>query len=182
MKYKRRRIRSRGLADLAVPLAIISFIIFFSGNSAYITGLLTVLGVILLFFLMKHLANWKKMRPLHISGVDKMSGTEFEHFIAKLLRKQGYQVREIGGYEDYGVDLIASRDSHRYAVQIKRWNQEVGVNAVRSAVAGVKFHKCTKAVVITNHYFTKRAKSLAEANGCKLIDRDELANQLRAIA
>ena len=182
MKYKRSRRRSRDLAGLAGPLMIIALYIFYSGNSGYITLFLTVLGGLLLYSLMKHLAYRKKMWPLLISGVDKMSGIEFEHFIAGLLRKQGYQVREIGGYEDFGVDLIASRGQHRYAVQIKRWNQEVGVDAVRSAVTGVKFHKCTKAVVITNHYFTKRAKSLAEANDCKLIDRDELANQLRTTA
>ncbi|MEX1248311.1 MAG: restriction endonuclease [Anaerolineales bacterium] len=122
------------------------------------------------------------MRPLHISGVDDMSGTEFEHFIAKLLRKQGYQVQEIGGFEDYGIDLIASRGEQKYAVQAKRWSSEVGVDAVRAAVTGVKYHGCTKAVVITNNYFSQRAIALADVNDCKLINRDELASEIRKAA
>ena len=182
MKPKRNRRRSRGLAEWAGPLSVMAFIVYYSGNSRYTAAFVIALGGILLYLLIRHLAYLKKMRPLTISGVDKMSGPEFEHFVARLLRKQGYQVHEIGGYEDFGVDVIASRGQHRYAVQIKRWNQEVGIDAVRSVVTGVKYHDCTKAVVITNHYFTERAKSLAKVNECKLIDRDELANQLRAAA
>ncbi|MCW5873213.1 MAG: restriction endonuclease [Anaerolineales bacterium] len=118
-------------------------------------------------------------RPLDIHGVDEMSGTEFERFVAHLLKSQGYSVEHIGGYDDFGVDLIASRGGRKHAIQVKRWKQPVGVDAIRAAVAGMAFHKCDRAVVITNSKFSWRAQKLAEANNCKLIDRTVLAEQIR---
>lgn len=119
------------------------------------------------------------MQPIHISGVDGMKGTEFEHFVANLLRSQGYQVQNIGGMEDFGVDLIATRNQLKFAIQIKRWNREVDMSAIRAIVAGKSHFRCNKAVVITNNYFSRRAKSLAKSNDCLLIDRDKLAKQIQ---
>jgi restriction system protein len=112
-----------------------------------------------------------------------MAGKEFETYVAWLLRRQGYRVEEIGGYEDMGVDLVATNTKGiRHAIQVKCWNaREVDMNAVRAAIAGVAIHNCQRAVVITNNYFTRKAKELAEANNCKLIDRDTLADQINRL-
>ncbi len=84
----------------------------------------------------------------------------------------------MGGFNDMGIDLIATNTRGKYAVQIKRWKREVGMDAIRAAVAGRAHFQCDRAFVITNNYFTTRAKLLAKSNDCRLIDRDELAKQL----
>ena len=112
-----------------------------------------------------------------------MSGQEFEAYVAWLLRQQGYRVEEVGGYEDMGVDLIATTArGTRIAVQVKRWNaREVDMDAIRAVFAGKAMHNCQGALVITNNYFTHRAKKLAGANKCKLIDRDALADEINKL-
>jgi restriction system protein len=109
-----------------------------------------------------------------------MSGVEFERFVAKLLTHQGYVVKRIGGLDDFGVNLIASRGDRRHAIQVKRWNQPVTIEAVRAAIAGMNFHRCDRAVVITNSDFTKPAKDLAQGTNCRLIDREMLAEEIKA--
>ncbi|MCW5878721.1 MAG: restriction endonuclease [Anaerolineales bacterium] len=132
-------------------------------------------------------ALWQRARrhqnPV-MAQVDKMSGQEFEDFVSGMLRRQGYKVESVGGYEDMGIDLIATNAKGiRHAVQAKCWNaREVDMSAVRAAVAGCQVHNCHKAVVITNNYFTRRAIMLAEKNDCKLIDRDVLEKELRKLS
>lgn len=119
-------------------------------------------------------------RPLGISGVDEMNGTEFEILVQHLLTSQGYQVKRVGGKNDLGIDLIASNNRHKHAIQVKRWNTPVGMDAIRAAVAGKVHYQCDRAVVITNSSFSWRAKKLASANECALIDRNKLATHIRA--
>ncbi len=119
-----------------------------------------------------------------MAQVDKMTGQEFEDFVADLLRRQGYQVKSVGGYEDMGIDLVATNPQGiRHAIQAKCWNaRQVDMSAVRAAVARRQVHNCHKSVVITNNYFTRRAISLAQKNDCKLIDREVLDRELRKLA
>lgn len=179
------RRRRKAKSDLPELLWNVIFIIGvgFASNIPWLRGLAFILiAVGALFIAWRLIRYFKITRPLNIHGVDEMSGPEFERFVAKLLSRQDYEVRQIGGYDDYGVDLIASRGGRSHAIQVKRWKQLVGVDAVRAAVAGMALHKCDRAVVITNSKFTWRAQKLAKANNCKLIDRNVLAEQIRAHA
>lgn len=115
------------------------------------------------------------VKTIDLSGVDKMTGTEFEKYIGEILKSQGYKIQLTAGSHDYGVDIIARQDNTKIAVQLKRYSSSVGRSAISDAVAGLAHYKCNKSMVITNHYFTKEAKILAESNNCELINRDELA-------
>ena len=45
-----------------------------------------------------------------LRAIDRMSGTEFEEFVAAQLRIAGYSVAPTASTGDYGVDLIAKKD------------------------------------------------------------------------
>jgi restriction system protein len=77
---------------------------------------------------------------------------------------------------DLGVDLIASNDTSKIAIQAKRYESKVSRRAISDAVAGMRHYKCNRAMVITNNYFTPDAIKLAKSAGCMLIDRDVLAD------
>jgi restriction system protein len=139
-----------------------------------------LVGIVIVILAWRAVRYFRITRPLSISQVDSMSGVEFERFIAKLLTHQGYVVKRIGGLDDFGVDLIASRGDRTHAIQVKRWSQPVTIEAVRAAIAGMNFHRCDRAVVITNSEFTKPAKDLARGTNCRLIDREMLAEEIRA--
>jgi restriction system protein len=118
----------------------------------------------------------KALRALQIAHIDAMTGEEFEEYVAELLRFQGYKTRMTPRSGDYGVDVIASKDGIKTAVQIKRYSKKLDQKPIREAVTGmaVRQYGCTKAMVITNSTFTKAAKFVADESGCVLVDREKL--------
>lgn len=114
-----------------------------------------------------------------LRAIDRMSGTEFEEFVAAQLRVAGYSVTPTASTGDYGVDLIAKKDGARMAVQCKRLAKAVGVAAVQQVVAGALHHGCNRTVVVTNQTFTKAARQLAGTHHCRLVGRPQVQSWTR---
>ena len=110
-------------------------------------------------------------RATGLDRIDIMSGIEFEHFVAAVLRGAGYAVSATKATGDFGVDLIAVKNGLRTAVQCKRNARPIGVAAVQQAVAGAKLHRCSATMVVSNYAYTRAAQELALVNDCSLIDR-----------
>jgi restriction system protein len=120
----------------------------------------------------------RKIRALSLSEIDLMNGTEFELYLDRLLTFHGYQVTHTGAAGDQGCDLLLQKDGRRIACQAKRYRKRVTNDAVAEAVASKAYHGCDDAMVIASSSFTKGARVLAEANRCRLIDREELAEMI----
>jgi restriction system protein len=139
--------------------------------------LFLVIGFINLF----RISFWKnreknKNLKLQIEAVDRMSGEEFEVYLADLFSDYGYKVYLTGASGDQGCDLILRRGGELVAVQAKRYRGYVGNDAVREAYAAKRHYNATAAVVVTNSYFSRQAYELSVTTGVYLIDRDELMN------
>lgn len=119
----------------------------------------------------------KALRALEISHIDVMKGEEFEAYVAELLRFRGYKTHMTPRSGDYGVDIVASKDGVKTAVQIKRYSKKLDQKPIREAVTGmaVRQYGCTKAMVVTNSTFTQAATFLAAESGCELVDREKLS-------
>lgn len=117
----------------------------------------------------------KKFMGIQIADIDSMTGIEFEQYLQKLLTSQGYSVHMTQASGDLGVDLVASRDGDKIAIQAKRYNTRVSRHAISDAVAGMYHYDCNKTMVITSNYFSPGAVALAQSTECILIDRDTLA-------
>jgi len=113
--------------------------------------------------------------------IDTMSGVEFERYIAKVLKSRGCTEVSLTEQYDLGVDIIAKKDGVRWGIQAKRWNNQVGIDAVRQAVAALKKYNCNQAMVITNsrYGYSAPARELARSNNCVLIDRKTLVKWTR---
>ncbi len=118
----------------------------------------------------------KKFRAIQIANIDTMTGIEFEYYLQKLLASRGFSVHVTKVSGDLGVDLIASSNSDKFAIQAKRYSTKVSRRAISDAVAAMSYYGCNKAVVITNNFFTPDAVKLAQTTGCILIDRNVLAD------
>lgn len=184
-----------GLAVGAIVFCIgVDFIFSFTGwlrnsfgLSSEFTGNLTnfallalaaliFIGIPIILIARYNAAIEKKYRGIKIANIDAMTGIEFELYLQKLLANQGYTVLTTQVSGDLGVDLVASKNSDKIAIQAKRYNTKVSRRAVSDAVAGMYHYGCNKAMVITNYYFSPGAIALAHSTGCVLIDRDILAN------
>jgi restriction system protein len=139
------------------------------------TGANVPLSIIVFLLLVLLIYTFKKPGARTLNQIDLMPGEEFEHLVAQLLKRQGYQAEVTKSSGDLGVDVVARHGQDRIAVQVKRQEKPVSRRAVSDAVAGMPAYECTAAMVVTNNYFTDGAKSLADLHGCELADRDTLA-------
>ncbi len=113
--------------------------------------------------------------------IDKMGGEEFEDCIAELLKLKGYiKVITTPSTGDHGVDIIAERDSIKYAIQCKRYAKKVGNKSVQEVYSGKAFYDADVAIVITNNYFTDQAKQEARKLEVKLWDRRKVERLLNS--
>ena len=130
-------------------------------------------GIGVLWFIWKR--QWLRWRALQIADIDNMTGFEFERYLIEVLKDRGYsQVEQTAASGDFGVDILYSEGSIRYAAQVKRYKGLVGIEALYQSTGGRDFYKANQAVVITNSYFTVAAQTMATRANIQLIDRDEL--------
>lgn len=113
-----------------------------------------------------------------IDELGKLSGFDFEKFIAGLFEKTGYTVEITKKTGDQGADIIITKNGVSTAVQAKRYSGKVGNKAVQEVVAAMKYYDCDEAMVITTAEFTKSAFELARINKVQLIDKEGLKQLL----
>lgn len=111
--------------------------------------------------------------------IDRMKGEEFEAFLKDVYERLGYTVEITKKSGDQGIDLIIKKHFKRIGVQVKRYSGSVGNSAVQEAVAGKRYYKLDKVLVITNRLFTRSAKELARVNKVELIERDGLKKLIK---
>ncbi len=114
---------------------------------------------------------------LQITNVDTMDPFQFEHYVAELLKLQGFQdIVVTQSSNDWGADIIAQRGAVKYAIQVKRWTKNVTERAIYEAQIGMRHYQCPACMVITNSDFTPRARELAQEYNCMLVDGRTLAS------
>lgn len=116
-----------------------------------------------------------------INRIDKMTGVEFERYLAELFRQLGYSVSQTRITGDYGADLLLLKDGMKSVVQAKRYKKKLDQTPVREAVASKAYYNCQTAFVVTNSTFTRAAYELARVNGVSLWDRNRLISVILSI-
>lgn len=112
--------------------------------------------------------------------IDNMDGLSFEAFCADILAKNGFcDIEVTRGSGDQGIDIIAYKDDIKYGIQCKCYSSDIGNKAVQEVFAGKTYYGCHVGVVLTNRYFTKSARELAQRNGVILWDREKLLSMVR---
>ena len=162
--------------------AVIAVLIFWASLRSGETWAIVLLVVILVFvvgvlmyLVKKRRKKTKYENTMELKIIDKMSGIEFEHYIADLFTKDGYKTTVTSGSSDYGADIVMKKDEKTIVVQTKRYNNAVGFAAVKEIYTAKKFYKADEAWVITNNErFTRNAQKAAKHNDVRLINREAL--------
>lgn len=117
----------------------------------------------------------QKLLQSGIREIDVMKGEDFEKFLAVVFKNLGIQVETTPASKDYGADLIlTNKAGKRVSIQVKRYERNVGVDAVQQVVASMGHYNTQDAWVITNQYFSNEAQELAKSNNVRLYNRDSL--------
>lgn len=139
--------------------------------------LLAIFGYYLFLFARKYWRRYRLSR-LGLSDVDRLSGKDFETYLATRFRALGYKVEQTKLVGDYGADLILTREGYRTVVQAKRYKKDVGNKAVQEAYGAKPMYNAQNAIVVTNRGYTKAAVKQALMTGVELWDRERLINEL----
>lgn len=144
-------------------------------------GIGLVLIIVLYAVTYRHRRDKRRVKNTTLSKIDRMTGEEFEDYLASLFRLQGWKVNEVGGSGDYGADLIIKKLGETYIIQAKRYSDKVSLPAVQQAFTAKAFYDADGCTVVTNSFFTKNAKTLAAKVGCELIDRNGLTEYIETL-
>ena len=146
---------------IIITFVILIFILYYSKNKE-------------VKFILSSIGIWFFEKGIYDAvDFDDMDGFEFEELTCDILVANGFEIAEsTQNSGDFGVDVIAQRDGIIYAIQCKRYNGPVGIDAVQQVYAGRDFYECNVAVVLTNSYFSKAAQRLADKIGVVLWDRE----------
>jgi restriction system protein len=114
-----------------------------------------------------------------IAAADALTGSQFEHWVAALLRRTGFTNVEVcGGSGDLGADVTAASPSgRRVVVQCKRLRADRAVGSPdvqRFAGTARALHHADIAVIITTGRFSAPAASTAARLNIALVDRQTL--------
>jgi hypothetical protein len=117
--------------------------------------------------------------------VRKMGGLEFEHWVAELFKKAGFQVEVTQASGDHGVDLWATKAGILVAVQCKRWDGSLGEPVVRDLFGSMISGRADSGCIVTTGTFTAQAQQFAKGKPLDLIGFDslmQLATSPKALA
>ena len=89
-------------------------------------------------------------------ALNGMSWQEFEMLVGEAYRRQGFDVKEIGGGgADGGIDLVLTKNGKTVLVQCKQWKAfKVGVKVVRELYGVMAAQNAKGGVVVTSGVFT----------------------------
>lgn len=117
----------------------------------------------------------RKLLQSGIREIDVMKGEDFEEFLAVVFRNLGLQVETTPKSKDFGADLIlTNKAGKRVAVQAKRYERTIGVDAVQQVIGAKGYYDAQDAWVITNQDFSAGAKDLAKSHNVRLYNREGL--------
>lgn len=143
---------------------------------------LSILAAILFFLAINAWSYWinerkeQKLRKANMNEIAQMTGETFEEYLKALLKKLGYSVQLTNSTGDFGADLILTKQGNKTVVQAKRYKDSVGIKAVQEVIGAKSYYSASDAWVITNSYYTKAAKELAEKANVRLLNRNDLVS------
>jgi restriction system protein len=125
--------------------------------------------------------KYRRLKRSNIDQIDKMDGIKFEKYLKVLFKSMGYSVKLTSASGDYGADLILKDSGKIIVIQAKRYSKNVGIDAVQQVAASIPHYSAEEAWVVTNQDYTKAAYNLANSNGVRLINREELIKLILSV-
>jgi restriction system protein len=122
---------------------------------------------------------WQRFESRAVSDRSSMTVEElynlsphaFEHYVAELFERRGYQVEVRGRSGDLGVDLSVTRpDGRRAIVQCKRYRHTIGPEIVRELFGTMVHELAMHGFLVTTAEISDAARAWAAGKPITLID------------
>ncbi len=116
-----------------------------------------------------------------LEKIRSLTPVQFENYICHIFDKLGFTTERVGGPNDGGIDVIATKNGVKHYIQCKKFiSSQVTVGAMRDFYGAV-VDKLTgaKAYFITTNVFTLEAEKFVEGKPIELIDGNKLMEYVR---
>lgn len=177
---KRRRTSFQGFKLLG-QLILAGFVCYLMQWFWYPIALVALTMLVFYFGGLSDKANQQERRrrlSARTKLIDRMSGAEFENYLAEYFAERGYKIQITPTTGDYGADLVLRSRTECIVVQAKRWNSKIGISAVQEISTARHFYGANGALLITNSSLTRSAKELARRANVTVWDRNMLFEML----
>ncbi len=141
---------------------------------------LLILGVAITAKIIFDRAARKSLQSTGLPAIEAMDPLTFEKYLEALFVGLGYKVEKTRAVGDNETELLADHKGVRTVVQAKRYQNKVGVKAIEEAAAARGYYSGSRAIVVTNNYFTPQAIRAAQLNAVELWNRDALIRAMQA--
>ena len=177
MSKRKTKKQQRQLEDgIKLILLLAAGASYYFTQKLYVT--LWVVGLVMIFIIvlvvLQNKRQKERLRKSGIKDIDSMDGIQFEYYLKELYISRGFEAEVTNASGDYGADLLLNKDGKKMVVQAKRYSKDVGIKAVQEVMGAKSYYKADEAWVVSNSYFTKAAKELAQKGNVLLVDRDTL--------
>ena len=126
-------------------------------------------------------AGLRKAAMLRAADIAHMHPVDFEHHCAAILKTQGWACKTTRTSGDFGVDIVAERESVRVVIQVKKWRDRVNLSAVQEITAGRPMYRAHVAAVVSVSGYRPSAIELARANRVLLLSYSDLYDFSRRV-
>lgn len=103
-----------------------------------------------------------------ISRARSVTPEDYEHFVADVLRNEGWDARVTPHKRDFGIDILAERGGTRLGVQVKMFggsNRPVAGRMVMELYGAAAYAECDEALIVTDGRVLADATRIAEKLG-----------------
>lgn len=101
-----------------------------------------------------------------------MTPEQFEHFVANLFSEMGYVAKVSSLSNDWGIDVIATKDTEKIAIQAKKYggsSRSVNRRMIMELYGAAAYQDCTSAVLATDGDVLPDAVTVAKKLGIKIL-------------
>ena len=147
-----------------------------------------ILAILLFIFLIVVVRKlFKSIKNRHYSRIEKLlrhfanHPYDFEEFIADLYKTKGFDTELTTGASDGGKDIIMTKGRHKYAVEVKLYNQSHKVDRERiqklhSAMIDID---ADRGIFVTTSDFTDPAYEYADKYNIETINGEDLSKMIK---
>ena len=97
--------------------------------------------------------------------------TEYEHYIAELLAREGWDVHVTPPRRDFGLDIVCERPGRRLGIQVKMYGaagRPINAQMVMHLYGAAAYRDCSEAMLVTDGRVLEDARKVAAKLGVEI--------------
>lgn len=154
-------------------VAVIGYIITES-MLGIISTLCIWFGILILITILRRRRLQKLLLSTGIGQIDFMNRKDFESYLMKFFKEEGYKVTHAPSTDHQGADILLKKEDESIAIFSQPSDKVADVQAIQHVVNALPHYESSQVWAITNYQYNAEATGLALQNNIIVLDREDL--------